>query len=456
VDAEAVRTNFELSYLPPPATIFRGIRKLAPGTLEIRSRNQWRSQTLKYWAVETAGEGRHCPGTKGLAELLEESGQITLRSDRPVGVALSGGLDSSLISALASRGGKNIEAFAVGYPGEPENDERREARILARQLGIPLHECEICTSQVAEEFPDLLEAMDEPIADIAALGYRRIFQASAEKKIPVLLMGQGGDELSWGYDWIRQAVGETERARRLEKNFFSAWMEYLGPGTESDPRWRKKAQSCLRHGLGFWRDRGGRSTAERMFDLNPERNEARKLGVKLLSGKAPPLQGLSGGSAARPDLEITALICRSYLVGNGLTLVDRLAMASSVEVRLPLLDVKWVEAWMACRRQIPDHRDSPKGRLREVAKILGLPAEVLARKKKGFAPPGKEWKRAVLQRHFSWLSDGCLMSLGLLPSQGFNLLKEKHLLGSRYTNAAYTLLVLEGVLRRYQSQLDFS
>ena len=460
VDTEAVQDNFEISYLPPPRTIFRGIRKLCPGTLEIWDRKTWDRRSLTYWSVEQAGADRGCPGSEGLAGLLEESGRITLRSDRPIGLALSGGLDSSLVSALAARGGKQIEAFTVGYPGEPENDERKGARTLANQLGIPLHECEIHPSEVADEFPHLLEALDEPVADIAAQGYRRIFQAAADRKIPVLLMGQGGDELSWGYDWIRKAVIETERAERLKQQPLIAWHEYLGPGTDGDPRWRKKVQGCLRNWLGLGRDWGGRATAERMFDLNPERNEARQLGKRLFSA---PSGGAFGGCLGgvgrgpiRPDIEITGLICRTYLAGNGLILADRLGMACSVEARLPLLDAEWAEAWMACRRDFPDHALEPKARLREVARKLGVPAEVLSRQKRGFAPPGREWKRAILKRYFSWLPDGCLMSLGILSSSGLNILRKKHLLGARYTNAAYTLLVLEGVLRRYQSHLDFT
>ena len=460
VDDEAVRLNYELSYLPPPATIFRGVRKLVPGTLEIWDKKRWQRRPRIYWCVEKAGEGQPCPGTAGLAQRLEESGRITLRSDRPVGVALSGGLDSSIVSLLAARGGKPLEAFTVGYPGEPDNDERSGARALARQIGIPLHECEIRTAEVAEEFPGLLEALDEPVADIAAHGYRKIFQVAAERKIPVMLMGQGGDELDWGYAWVQRSVHETERAKRLREHPLPALGEYLGPGSENDPRWRKKVQACFHNWAGLWRDLNGRSTLGRMWDLNPERCEARNLGKRLFAHtKKTPL--LAPGSSIpssgnRPDLEITALICRTYLAGNGLLLADRLGMACSVEARLPLLDATWAEGWIACRRESPDHFKEPKARLREVARRLGLPTEVLGRKKRGFAPPGREWKRAVLERHFAWLADGCLMSLGILSPSGLKILREKYLLGARYTNAAYTLLVLEGVLRRYQSHLDFT
>lgn len=460
VDAGALCENFQKSYLPPPKTLFRGVRKLDPGTMEIWSRAGWSCRRKTYWSLEEAGRQRSCPGTSGLADLLTESGRITLRSDRPVGVALSGGLDSSLVALLASRGGKNLQAFTVGYPGEPENDERPGARFMAKQLGIPLHECEIPSGQVAEEFPELIEALDEPVADIAAHGYRKIFQAAAQRNIPVLLLGQGGDELSWGYDWVQKSVTESERAKRLRGNPLMACHEYLGPGSEADSRWRKKAQSCFRNWAGFWKDLRGRTTMERMFDLNPEHNEARTLANRLLSKGRPEVGEFfrkeSFASEVRPDIEITALICRTYLAGNGLTLADRLGMACSVEARLPLLDTAWIEAWMACRRESPDQAEIPKARLREVAKKLGLPGEVLERKKRGFAPPGREWKQAALRKHFAWLADGCLMSLGFLSPAGLRILREKHQLGARYTNAAYTLLVLEAVLRRYQGHLDFS
>ena len=129
-------------------------------------------------------------------------------------------------------------------------------------------------------------------------------------------------------------------------------------------------------------------------------------------------------------------------------------MAYSVEARLPLLDVDWVEAVMACQRENPSHVLDPKARLKEVAEYLGLPHGIIHRPKRGFAPPARQWKKIILQRYLSWLKDGILMENGILSPQGWKLLERKHLEGVRYTNVAYNLLVAEGFLRRFATDLE--
>ena len=458
---EALRTDLRLTYLPAPRTPFQGVRKLRPGSIEIWNQKKWESTRRIYWELERSGQNKTCPGVEGLAERLEESSRMTLRSDRSVGVALSGGLDSSLVATLAVRGKKNIEAFTVGYPGEPENDERPAARDLARSLGISLHECEISEEEVADEFPKLLELMDEPVADIAAPGYLRIFREAAAKKIPVLLMGQGGDELFLGYEWVRRAVRHAERRERREKQPYLAWREYLGSEKGADPRWRKQCQSAWEQFRWWKRDGSGESWGERMLALNPEMEEVRRLEGKLFTAAFlrksmswPQQEDWLISAGVRSDLDIIGLISRIYLAGNGLTLADRLGMAYSVEARLPMLDVDWVEAVMACQRESPSHVLDPKARLKEVAEYLGLPHEIIHRPKRGFAPPARQWKRKILQRYLPWLKDGILMENGILSPQGWKLLERKHLEGARYTNAAYNLLVVEGFLRRFATDLE--
>src|ERR1019366_1053128 len=95
------------------------------------------------------------------------------------------------------------------YPGRPRHDEREQAADLARQLSIPLHEVELDQRAMVDEFPATVRERDEPIADLAGFGHRAVMRLARQHHVPVLLTGYGGDELFWGYSWLRTAVEET-------------------------------------------------------------------------------------------------------------------------------------------------------------------------------------------------------------------------------------------------------
>ena len=134
-------------------------------------------------------------------------GRIVSRSDVPVGVALSGGLDSSVVAALIARNSAEpVHAFTVGYQGHPANDERAQARELATTLGLRFHEIELDEAAVVTSFPALVRAWDDPIADMSGFGYQAIARLVQQHGIRVLVQGHGGDELFWGYPWVRRAM----------------------------------------------------------------------------------------------------------------------------------------------------------------------------------------------------------------------------------------------------------
>ena len=97
-----------------------------------------------------------------------------------------------------------MQAFSVGYPGRPDYDERRMAREFAAHLGMPFNEIELSTGEQTEIFQDLVFSQDDPIADISGFGYYAVAWKAREMGVPVLLQGQGGDELFWGYEWVAE------------------------------------------------------------------------------------------------------------------------------------------------------------------------------------------------------------------------------------------------------------
>ena len=206
MEPEVVDMYLHYQYVPEPYTLLKGVKKLSAGHFAELSVKNWTLNIQRYWDISHISADSSLT-EQDLREELETAVRMTLRSDVPVAVALSGGIDSGLIAALASRHYPGaMHVFSVGYTGRPVYDERSRAKALADKLGCVFHEIEIPSDQFIKNFPEFVNIMDEPIADIAAFGHYSIPQAAAAQGVKVLLTGIGGDELFWGYDWTRLAV----------------------------------------------------------------------------------------------------------------------------------------------------------------------------------------------------------------------------------------------------------
>lgn len=192
LDPNAIDHYFHFQYVPEPATPLQGVRKLDAAELCLVETDPWRICERRYWCMEDSPPLEGNPATR-LRERLVEVSRLVVRADVPVGVALSGGLDSSAVAALAAvHYPGTLHAFSVGYPGRPASDERADARALAQHLELHYHEVELETSELVAHFPTLVDAQDDPIADIAGLGYASLSCRARECGVPVLLQGQGG------------------------------------------------------------------------------------------------------------------------------------------------------------------------------------------------------------------------------------------------------------------------
>ena len=428
LDADAVNLYFHYQYVPEPLTPIKGVRKLDAAHLLVINVDPWCVEEKCYWRMEDAPPLTGDPATLIRAQ-LEQVSEIVIRSDVPVGVALSGGLDSSAIAALAARKYPGtMQAFCVGYPGHPDNDERRDARALADHLELPFHDVELATGDMVSFFPELVYWRDDPIADIAGFGYYAVMKLAREHGVPVVLQGQGGDELFWGYSWVRDAAQQTARKQLLRgTNALFALPHYLGlslpTGVSRYELWQWTRQvGGLRPGWqNFRRDRSSSRNQIVFYDASEDFSRA-ATGLQELYTSAFREQ-LNGSSAAKlftidepwPSIDIvtTKLICDTYLRENGVAQGDRLSMASSIELRLPLLDYRLVETVIGLRKTRTDLNEPAKAWLNSAISDL-LPDWVVKRPKRGFNPPVREWQAALFSVYGESLADGLLVQLGVL------------------------------------------
>jgi len=432
LNEDAIKLYYYYGYVPEPMVPVRNVRKLPAGHLLIVRFDPYSIEERRYWNMEDAPPIESDP-VETVRARLDEIGELIIRSDVPVGVALSGGVDSSAIAALAARkyAKGQIQAFTIGYPGRPWQDERSLAKELTDHLKIPLHTMELSVEEVLRSYPEVCFRRDDPIADISGPSYLAVMRLARSKGVPVMLMGQGGDELFWGYPWVTRSVFESERKRKQRAG---------AAGLGSYLSFRKPPISYV-HGVKWLRDGGGmldglrRWKEDRASDPDRlvfyDRATNYQIAEALLPSAATPgfmertnrvdPAALFTGRALwdRVDISVTRLICDTYLLCNGINQGDRLSMAASVEARLPLVDYRLVETVIGLRKAHPDHALPPKAWLIGAVRDL-VPPFVFERRKRGFSPPWREWAKSLFAEYGKDLADGVLASRGVLRRESLD------------------------------------
>lgn len=453
LDLSSIDMYLHYQYVPDPYTLLTGVHKLAAGHLMELGPDRWHATPEPYWSVENASIAdsksfqtvSNLPQDfKNINEIqilelirngLEGAVKMTLRSDVPVGIALSGGVDSSAIAVFAQKSyPEPMHAFCVGYPGRPAYDERHQARALAESLGMVVHEVELPVESFVDFFPELVRIMDEPIADPAAFGHYSVPRAAAEHGVKVMLSGIGGDELFWGYPYVTQAVEMNQRV--LDYPVLKSIASWLG--SASAQKFLVKvfhyspAHPEVRRWAGILQKLADTHNPEDQlmyYMLHPEFDGPFALKEEVYG---PAMQSLDRfnpfkpstiGLRARENIPaaIIRLLFETWLTSNCLSLGDRVSMAVGVETRAPFLDVGLIDLVMSIRALHPDHDLGQKAWLRAALKGV-VPDEVLARPKAGFQPPIHEWLTGVVSRYGHILRNGKLVSAGVLDSTKVDLL----------------------------------
>jgi asparagine synthase (glutamine-hydrolysing) len=391
---EAFNMFLTFQYVPEPLTPLEGLELLPAGHYLLLKPGALNVESQSYWDISEVREDASKPVAVA-EEILDNACRLMGTADVPVAVALSGGIDSSLVAALTARHFPGqLHAFTIGYKGRPETDERGFAETLAKDLGIGFTEVELDTDQVVDSFPSLIDAMDTPIGDIAAFGYYSVAKASREAGYPVLLSGMGGDEFFWGYEWVRDAMSRNEMLLAGKKIELPWWKRLLGQKPPEKPDFFGVHQD-LRNGDTWSR----KLMPEKTLDHLPEGYWLQEAALDL----SLPLH-----------LAVSNLLNRTWLRSNCLALFDRMSMAHSVEGRLPLLDTELVDRVTGMRNSgLVDWHKPHKWLLVEALRDA-LPANVLSRKKQGFTPPVRDWMHGIVTRFLPLVENGALVRQGLV------------------------------------------
>jgi asparagine synthase (glutamine-hydrolysing) len=453
VDPCAVEDYFCFGYVPDPKTIFKRVRKLAPGHCLVARRGGQPPSVRRYWDAPSHLAGSATTTGADLEEelrdRLKEAVRLRLVADVPLGSFLSGGIDSSAVVAMMRElGTAHLLTCSIGFK-EPRYDESRYARLVAEAKGTD-HKTELVEATDYGLLEKLVDIYDEPFADSSAIPTYRVCEL-ARKHVTVALSGDGGDEDFLGYRRYRLfAMEQAMRAAipgAIRRPLFGAlgrwypkldWAPRPLRGKTTFQALAREPAAAYLHGVSIFPDEGRRALFSADLDRRLGGYRADEVFRAHLAGREFP-----------DELSMVQYLdYQTYLPGDILTKVDRASMANSLEVRVPFLDYRFVEWAATVPTSAKLKRTEGKAVLKKALEPL-LPHEVLYRQKMGFAVPLDMWFRGALEdRMQESLTGRVLTESGLFSREALARIGADHRSGRRDHSAVlWALLMFEGFLR---------
>jgi asparagine synthase (glutamine-hydrolysing) len=442
VDHEGLLQYFYFGYIPDPYTAFAQIRKLPPG--HVMEYANGKMEIRQYWDVPKYGTHPTMSEEECLQELerrLEEAVRIRLISDVPLGALLSGGVDSSIVVALMSRVSSSpVKTFSIGFRAEQFN-EAEYARLVARHFATEHHELTL-DPNLEETLLYLSGMLEEPFGDSSMLPTYYVSRMAREH-VTVALSGDGGDELFAGYDRYLVAM------ERRKFDHVPRWLGQL---------YREQLHERIPAGVYgknlAWN--ASLSPRDRYIDgvsyfpaLHREKSLFSREFIESAKSLPDPLKQWQEYYDEAPASDTLSrlmyLDVKTYLAGDILTKVDRMSMATSLEVRVPMLDHEFVE-WVASLPVDWKFRTGTrKYILKKLAERLGIPSQLLHRRKQGFQLPLVDWMRSEMKDQFlRVLLEPRTLQRGYFKPEAVRALVDEHARGRRNRSGMlWRMLVLE-------------
>jgi asparagine synthase (glutamine-hydrolysing) len=450
LDAVGLDQFLFYQFVPHPRTLIEGVRQLPPAHTFLLEGG--RLCLDRYWRPSfeprpELSDDRHLERLeKGVCEAVESH----LVSDVPVGIFLSGGIDSSLVAAIATRvSGQRLRSFSIGFPGERQ-DESSFARLASRHAGTDHREYPFRPGHIEQRLEALARTLDQPLADPAALPLAYLSEHAAQE-IKVVFTGDGGDELFAGYEkyfkGARASRGISWIDRRIPALFSASRLATCGP----DPTGLRK----LRSRIAFRRLPVQECVYFKNFWEAWDRD--RLYGDSLRQGLGERFEGLDLRLAAEAGAGVLHPVDRmlladqiGYLPDDLLRKTDLATMAWGLEARAPLLDHNLAAVAGSLPARLKTTGCETKVALRRIAEHW-LPPELVGRPKRGFSVPLAEWFRGRLR---GWVRECLLDSSATLGAcfrrEGVDRVLKEHESGRRNRAAKiYALLFFELWYRHY-------
>ncbi len=416
LDPPALSYYLRLGYTPPGRSLFRGISKLAPGTVLEVDVDSLDSRVTRFYRLPRERVENGAVDAGALRSEVESIVEEQMIADVPVGTFLSGGLDSTIVTMVASRLNPDLTAFTTRFHTSDRylkfNLDFEMAALAARRFGIRLEVVDIDESDAGllDHFTRALEALDEPHANLTTFSTAMIARRAREIGFKVLLSGDGADEVFGGYDRYR-------KARLLERS----WPLCLA---------HPKAASFFR-GSPFDR-------YVRWHDLFP-----RGALAEVTPARPGSLDSFALGDAPRGLADMVNYYDLDYWLGEeSNTRIDRACMMHSIEARVPFQDHRLIDRYWP----VPLHRKLA-GRDTKIPlkrAFDDLPREILERRKSGWNSPDSKWFRTFLRPYLTdLLSESKLRRQGIFDATAVSRLVERHLAGEYFRNQLRTLVAFQ-------------
>lgn len=388
-----------LSFLttPAPQTLFDGIKKVPAGTW-LRIDEEGLVHENRYWDVldytSPMTDVTEDEISKRIVAELRTAVKLRKVSDVPVGIFLSGGIDSSTNAALFSEGEEGrVKTFSIGYKGEYQSyqNELHYARKMADEVGAEYHECLLTVDDLIDFLPQMVHLQDEPIADPVCVPVYYVSKLARDNGVIVCQVGEGADELFWGYPGWKQALVLQRyddlpvprvfkklglAALRMGGRQKSLYYEWLRRGAEGQPI--------------FWGGAEAFSEAQKERLLSPDLRK-RLAGLTSWEALKPIRKRFEDKAWEKSHLNWMTYLDLNFRLPELLLMrVDKMSMGVSLEGRVPFLDHKFVELAMSIPQSVKTRNGTLKYILKKAVRGL-IPDKMIDRKKQGFGVPVYEW-----------------------------------------------------------------